>query len=167
MGGWWEDAWDQVTVWLSDQVTEWPSVQVNKWPCDQVTKWLSDWVTEWLSDQVTELLSDQVTEWLNVQMTKHQMNGWQEPSQTIDRMVYFYFQSGMTVSIWCWTGNSTTRERISERFLSMSTFGRCPRRGAWWSGPRVSSVQIILLCPVFEFDTEILDFKAVRSFIIV
>ena len=75
----------------------------------------------------------------------------------------FYFQSGMTVSIWCWTGNSTTRERISERFLSMSTFGRCPRRGAWWSGPRVSLVQIILLSPVFEFETKMLDFKAASS----
>ena len=39
---------------------------------DRVTKWPSE---EWLSDQMTKLSNDQMT-------------GWQEASQTIDRMVY-------------------------------------------------------------------------------
>ena len=45
-----------------------------------MTKWPSDRVTEWPSDQES---NDQETDWVN-----NWVIGWQEASQTIDRMVY-------------------------------------------------------------------------------
>ena len=89
-------------VMLKIWVTEWPSDRVTEWPSDQVTKWLSDrmtgsdQVTKWSSDWVTKWLSDLVIEWPNFRVT-----GWQEASQTIDRMVYFKSGRGSLVSSGC------------------------------------------------------------------
>ena len=64
---------------------KWPSDQVNKWPNDQMTNWPNYWMIEWPNEWVT---------------------GWQKASQTIDRMVYFFFKSYrqyaiIYTSLWC------------------------------------------------------------------